>query len=541
MIRAFPNKTKDDMTDILRTYLRKKSSKWEGWDDMDMETRIKTFWNVEDSGKGTNRKSHTLLRRGILKSLQPTLNNDIKLDLLYRLVYPLQANPYEINVDDYVSILQNYTENTRSESQGKYAHCLNGQYEKSDILARNILVGTLVVAVFCSVQMVHSNMVNEKTRRYDESDPESDKRERQARRGSVASIMISLSFGLLNFLVDRYGDVNAATSTAMIGLGFGGTLGFLMDNTIGSDKGFQILNEQGPLQAWKYALGLLMTGAYLRYVLTVLLDTFITLILFKPLFVQVCALPFFRCGNQAIANGLVSTIIGIITFQAYANSTRFAWAYPPVSSQTNDTWLRGSTMQLCISLASVMFLISNTQVTPGEMGINQPTVKLVVVLSSFILVCMVSSMGVMEDNLRVAVVPDNVIQALSKSGSVYAAGDIVNGDDFEDVHNKHNIIDEDVIVNSVNVISDGETIYKLIRKTPRFKYDYSKIIDAYHVSERSHKGALYLTILGTMAFGVTVIGTSSRVKRVRNNIFLVMVALTALIASPGVFVRNNLK
>ena len=63
---------------------------------------------------------------------------------------------------------------------------------------------------------------------------------------------------------------------------FGGTLGFLMDNTIGSDTGFAVFSERGKFQAWKYALGMMSTGAYMRYTLTVLLDLFISLIIFKP-------------------------------------------------------------------------------------------------------------------------------------------------------------------------------------------------------------------------------------------------------------------
>ena len=46
----------------------------------------------------------------------------------------------------------------------------------------------------------------------------------QQSRGTVASIIISFSFGILNFLVDKYGAI--VQQQARISRIFGGTLGF---------------------------------------------------------------------------------------------------------------------------------------------------------------------------------------------------------------------------------------------------------------------------------------------------------------------------
>ena len=69
----------------------------------------------------------------------------------------------------------------------------------------------------------------------------------------------------------------------------------------------------------------LASGKYLRYIVTVLLDVFVALLLLNTTYNALIKLPYFGCNNltKSVANGLVASIIGIITFNAFTNQTRF--------------------------------------------------------------------------------------------------------------------------------------------------------------------------------------------------------------------------
>ena len=69
----------------------------------------------------------------------------------------------------------------------------------------------------------------------------------------------------------------------------GGTWGFILDNMLGSDEGFREY-LWSPMGGMRYAMGLLRSERYGRYVVTLLFDMYFTVILFKLLFSKVCHL-----------------------------------------------------------------------------------------------------------------------------------------------------------------------------------------------------------------------------------------------------------
>ena len=107
---------------------------------------------------------------------------------------------------------------------------------------------------------------------------------RKAKRGQLASIIIAVTFGIFNACVDNFGSVDAATSTALIGMTLGGSLGFLADNILGSEEGYTTFENKGWGSAVEYAFGKLASGNFSRYGITVLMDMFVSLILFEPTF-----------------------------------------------------------------------------------------------------------------------------------------------------------------------------------------------------------------------------------------------------------------
>ena len=256
-----------------------------------------------------------------------------------------------------------------------------------------------------------------------EDAPDEVKNTRQTNRGTCASIIVALIFGLLNGYVDATGEVDPSTSTALFGMLLGGSIGYLADIGLGSDTGLRVFQEEGKRAGWKYMFragwkymfGKVATGSFIRYQLTILFDTFVSLILFKPLFEWMLTMPFFKCpGYSSVANAILSTIISSVTFDAYTNQTRFLWAYPDVNSKSKSSWIKGSTMLLATTIMSLVFLGTNTIIgyNPHKIasglgsnldtvalhdcyrdggGLNSPKVKLVIVLVLLAMLTMMSA------------------------------------------------------------------------------------------------------------------------------------------------------
>ena len=104
---------------------------------------------------------------------------------------------------------------------------------------------------------------------------------------------------------------------------------------------------------------------------------------------------FFGCDDstKAIANGVVSSIISMITFNAYANQTRFLWAYP---DKGQENVISTPVILLAATILSILFLISNT----GEGGINSPNMKLVIVYTTLLSMSLLYMMGYMSPNVE---------------------------------------------------------------------------------------------------------------------------------------------
>jgi len=204
-------------------------------------------------------------------------------------------------------------------------------------------------------------------------------------RGTVASCLQSLSFSLMvNALLDKYGRIDPSTSTVFIGMTLGGTFGFIMDNQLGSDEGFREY-LWAPTSGMKYAMGALATARYGRYLITIIFDMFFTVILFKLLYSKLVRLAGFSThGREWIANGMVSCFISIITYQVYANMTRFEWAYPSGVEDTTNQWISGQTMILNVVIMNMVYLVTETRVKVGEKGINDPPVKVGVTMITYL-------------------------------------------------------------------------------------------------------------------------------------------------------------
>ena len=199
---------------------------------------------------------------------------------------------------------------------------------------------------------------------------------RQENRGMTTSLIVALVFGTFSTLINTMSKVHLPTSTALLSLFLGNTVGFLMDNAIGTNQGLKIFQEEGFTSGIKNMFSSLASGKYLRYIVTVLLDVFVALLLLDTTYKALIKLPYFGCNNftKSVANGLVASIIGIITFNAFTNQTRFLWAYPDTSLGKQNTIPSFTILMINIVMA-IVYLRADT----GNEGINNHKIKIILV------------------------------------------------------------------------------------------------------------------------------------------------------------------
>jgi len=200
--------------------------------------------------------------------------------------------------------------------------------------------------------------------------------QRQENRGMTTSLIVALVFGTFSTLVNTVSKVHLPTSTALLSLFLGNTVGFLMDNAMGTNQGLKKFQEEGFTSGIKNMFSSLASGKYLRYIVTVLLDVFVALLLLNTTYNALIKLPYFGCNNltKSVANGLVASIIGIITFNAFTNQTRFLWAYPDTSLGKENT-LPSFTILMINIVMAIVFLRTDT----GNEGIDNHKIKIILV------------------------------------------------------------------------------------------------------------------------------------------------------------------
>ena len=244
--------------------------------------------------------------------------------------------------------------------------------------------------------------------------------ERTKTRGTVASCLQAFSFSLtVNAMLDKFGRVDPSTSTIFIGMMLGGTFGFMLDNQIGSDEGFREY-LWSPSSGMKYALGSLASQRYVRFIITLFFDMFFTVILFKHTYSKLVYLAgFSKSGREWIANGFCSFFISVITFQVYANMTRFQWAYPSGQEDVFNQWVSGSTMVLCTVIMNMVYLVTETRTRVGERGINDPPVKLIVTTVIFFALYGMAEYGVLDPSRPKTAINSTLLSNISFAATDY--------------------------------------------------------------------------------------------------------------------------
>jgi hypothetical protein len=205
-------------------------------------------------------------------------------------------------------------------------------------------------------------------------------------RGTLASIASGIFIGGMNYLFDSKANTNSATSGALVGYLLGSTFNFVCDISVGTDEGFGLIKTHGIMTSLKYAVGNIGTFKFARFIVTVLLDIFISLILLDPVTSLLQSNFCVFSKDPSLTLGVAASLIGMLTFQAYANQTRFLWAYPSENTTDRSLLLPSGAVMLAVVLAGVLFSSKSTGLGhEKDKGINHPDIKIAMLIAVFLL------------------------------------------------------------------------------------------------------------------------------------------------------------
>jgi len=148
----------------------------------------------------------------------------------------------------------------------------------------------------------------------------------------------------------------------------GPVVGYMLDQGLATDRGFK---DFMTMDGFNFTFSSLVGGHFIRYIITVFLDLFISNPLqdvmkrqVKKIGVMAMLLDdkdkhgFWRNYDFIIAQNfpsILQSIVGFVTFNAYTNQTRFAWAYAS-SSLGRDYRIPPGTIMLATAIAGVLYL-----------------------------------------------------------------------------------------------------------------------------------------------------------------------------------------
>ena len=237
-----------------------------------------------------------------------------------------------------------------------------------------ILLARLIpfVAFFGAILMIISSTLNNKNWVTDSLDKEltdtqkMEKARRQDERGTFVSIISAI---LLNVIGTYMAYIGVKEGLIVTNYGFilGPIIGFMLDQGIGLDEGFRKF-KQNQIDGLLFTFRSLISGNFLRYIVTVFLDLFLS----NPLqdilksqaneigivkFLQKSKGPLAKYDRFLAMNfsSILQSIVGFITFKAYTNQTRFSWAYAPKETP-RDKRIPPGTIMLTTAVAGVLYL-----------------------------------------------------------------------------------------------------------------------------------------------------------------------------------------
>ena len=178
-------------------------------------------------------------------------------------------------------------------------------------------------------------------------------------RGLLVSIMSSVFLGVISAI---FAQLKVPQDLIIFNYGFvfAPVLGFLLDIGFGKYDGLELYYKD--TSEWsKHVISSLCSMKFIKYVITVFLDMFIS----SP--IQEILQSLGSTLTNELRNGdfiaqftsknmpsIIQSIVAVITFNSYTNNTRFAWAYEEKQNKSNDLFIA-----LATAISGVVFLIYN--------------------------------------------------------------------------------------------------------------------------------------------------------------------------------------
>ena len=230
-------------------------------------------------------------------------------------------------------------------------------------MAKKLLLWSPPVILVATVYMIYSLIVSKDNWSTDTNVDAKKIKDRTTNRGMFVSIISAI---ILSIVGGVMAGIKVPENMIVINYGFilGPVIGYMLDIGIGTDEGFRRLKED-KVEWFKYIFDSLVDSKFFRYIITVLLDLFISdpiqdvlRDILKPIRAEMSTEGSY---SNLIASNLPSIIqglVGFITFNAYTNQTRFNWAYPS-ENLSNEDKMSTFLVSLATALAGSLYIIHN--------------------------------------------------------------------------------------------------------------------------------------------------------------------------------------
>jgi hypothetical protein len=199
----------------------------------------------------------------------------------------------------------------------------------------------------------------------------SEEEDREKNRGLLVSLLSAFFINVVGSTMARKG---VPDGFIVLNYGFilSPVIGYLLDVGIATEKGLS-KSKRGGFGGAIHAMGSLASPTFFRYIITVFLDMFIS----NP--IQDVIKLYFMDAKNSIPNNflgygqtvrrnfasLLQSIVGVATFQAYTNDTRFRWAY---TDGDKEGRVANDVIMLTTAVAASLFMAYNV---PGAESLNR--------------------------------------------------------------------------------------------------------------------------------------------------------------------------
>tara|TARA_B100000886_G_C20407522_1_gene485506 strand:+ start:703 stop:1638 length:936 start_codon:yes stop_codon:yes gene_type:complete len=229
-------------------------------------------------------------------------------------------------------------------------------------MIKNILLVLPFAAILGALYMLYSIYSDKKNWETSPTSPVADIEKRSLNRGTLVSVVSAIILSVVGGIM---ASMSVPENMIVTNYGFllGPVIGYMLDMGIGTDDGYSKFSNMGE---WiQFIFSSLITSNFLRYIVTVLLDLFISDPIQDVMRAQITPVREelkAEGGYSAIVAdnvpAILQSIVGFITFSAYTNQTRFNWAYPSELLPLEDR-MSPFVVSLATAVAGCLYLVHN--------------------------------------------------------------------------------------------------------------------------------------------------------------------------------------